>query len=620
MKHAVAQRSGKPAAAAAGAPAVPLEPAGSADTAAPARKPAGKQPGPDGNAALSPGADTAVAARKPGPESPTGPTTAAVPYLAMAAVTEGTAGQPVGNSLGNNADNNADNSMGTGAGAPGSSDWGGATARLQTTFSGARLYPAAQGGAIASVHAALNRALAGGAHSVHTAAPASTKSGDTDPGGATPLPRPLPPSTADVAPDLLQAALAPTPTPTPTPTQTQTQTQTQTLTPAPARAPATPAATADSALAAPATAASAVTQVTPRGAAARIGAASFAATATAADRTAMTAASTSPGDPASAASRASAPSGEQVRTRSTAISSTSEPATEAAQAERATAAERPVADQGQAAVSDRRDRQRLAGAEALPKASNRAADKGADRAAVLGTSRAGTALQGREVTDSDLRPAPALALALVLAPGTTMPAAASDVPNANANAAPANGVAGSAALSPAPQEANASGALPARIDSPVSSATFAAEAGYRIAVLVRKGIESAQLQLNPAEMGPMTVQIVVEGLTAQVHLAAAHADTRQALEAAMPQLASNLRESGLTLTGGGVSDQPPRQQGSLQDGGTGNERGGRNGAGSDSGNGSGNGAGNSSPDAQRAAHTGRGGSAGPRRGVVDLVA
>ena len=551
MKHALAQRSGKPAVAAARATAPPLERGGSADTAAPARKPTGKQPGPDGGAAPSPGADSALAARKPGPESASGPSTAAAPNPAAAAATAGAAGQSFGNSLGNN----ADNSIGPGAGAPGSSAWGGATAQLQTTFNGARLHPAAQGGAIASAHAALNRALAGGANSAHTAAPASTKSGDTDLGGATPLPRPLPPATADVAPDLLQA------TPTPSPTLT--------LTPAPP-----------------------------------------AATASAADRTAMTAASASPGDPASAASRASAPSGAQVRARSTAISSASEPATEAAKAERATAGERPVVDQSQAAAGDRHDHQRPPGAEALPRASNRAADRGADRAAVLGASRAGTALRGRDVTDSDLRPAPALAL--VLAPATTVPATASDVPNANANAAPAHGATGSAALSPAPPEANAAGALPAHIDSPVSSATFAAEAGYRIAVLVREGIESAQLQLNPAEMGPVTVQIVVEGLTAQVHLAAAHADTRQALEAAMPQLASSLRESGLTLTGGGVSDQPPRQQGSLQDGGTGNERGGRNGAGSDSGN--------SSPDAQRAAHTGRGGSAGPRRGVVDLVA
>jgi flagellar hook-length control protein FliK len=41
-----------------------------------------------------------------------------------------------------------------------------------------------------------------------------------------------------------------------------------------------------------------------------------------------------------------------------------------------------------------------------------------------------------------------------------------------------------------------------------------------------------------------------------VNMSAEHAQTRQALEQALPTLASALRENGLALTGGGVFEQP----------------------------------------------------------------
>jgi flagellar hook-length control protein FliK len=78
---------------------------------------------------------------------------------------------------------------------------------------------------------------------------------------------------------------------------------------------------------------------------------------------------------------------------------------------------------------------------------------------------------------------------------------------------------------------------------------------------VRDGIEHAQLKLNPAEMGPIEVRISLDGTQAQVDFSAAHAATRQALQDAVPALASALRENGLTLTGGGVFEQAREQRG-----------------------------------------------------------
>lgn len=98
--------------------------------------------------------------------------------------------------------------------------------------------------------------------------------------------------------------------------------------------------------------------------------------------------------------------------------------------------------------------------------------------------------------------------------------------------------------------------LKAHLNSP----EFAPQLGAQISTFVRDGVEHAQLHLNPAEMGPVTVQIQLDGQGARVHLMADQAPTRQALEQAMPQLAGSLREAGLTLTGGGVFQQP-RQAG-----------------------------------------------------------
>ena len=101
----------------------------------------------------------------------------------------------------------------------------------------------------------------------------------------------------------------------------------------------------------------------------------------------------------------------------------------------------------------------------------------------------------------------------------------------------------------------------AEIHAELGSKEFAPALGSQLSVLVRNGIEHAQLKLNPAEMGPIEVRISIDGQQAQVDFSAAQAHTRQALQDAVPALATALRESGLTLTGGGVFEQPRDSRG-----------------------------------------------------------
>jgi flagellar hook-length control protein FliK len=150
----------------------------------------------------------------------------------------------------------------------------------------------------------------------------------------------------------------------------------------------------------------------------------------------------------------------------------------------------------------------------------------------------------------------------VAGPGVTSFAADRAAAPSSAGATPgAGGAAFPAALAQAIHGGGATGgavAAPAevRLGPPIDSPGFAPALGAQLRLMLRDGISEARLQLNPAEMGPVSVRIHLDGSQARVDLAAERAPTRQALEQALPTLAGALRDSGLTLTGGGVFEQP----------------------------------------------------------------
>lgn len=161
--------------------------------------------------------------------------------------------------------------------------------------------------------------------------------------------------------------------------------------------------------------------------------------------------------------------------------------------------------------------------------------------------------------------------------------------------------------SAASSNASTAAAAEARLSAHPGSAEFASQLGAQLTTFVRAGVQHARLELHPTELGPVTVQIQLDGGAAQVNLAALHADTRQALEQALPQLASSLREAGLTLSGGGVFEQPRQAQPENADSGEGDRPRG--------------GAGLSIPARDNTdALAGPGSASQRRRGVVDLVA
>jgi flagellar hook-length control protein FliK len=96
--------------------------------------------------------------------------------------------------------------------------------------------------------------------------------------------------------------------------------------------------------------------------------------------------------------------------------------------------------------------------------------------------------------------------------------------------------------------------------APVGTAEFNDELGGKLTWMAHQGVESGSLQLSPEHLGPLEVRIQVQDGAASVWFGANHADTRAALEQALPHLRQMFASQGLTLSDAGVSREPPRGQ------------------------------------------------------------
>jgi flagellar hook-length control protein FliK len=189
----------------------------------------------------------------------------------------------------------------------------------------------------------------------------------------------------------------------------------------------------------------------------------------------------------------------------------------------------------------------------------RAGDRAAAAAALV--ERHDAALAGTSLATAELADKGSAVSALVTSGATDLLAPAAPAHSPTATSSPLVGSAASPAAAAAPQ---------LLLSTPVTSPDFSQALAAQLTTLARDGIQQATLQLHPTEMGPIEVNIVLDGAQAQVDFSAAHALTRQAIESGLPSLAAALNGAGLTLSGGGVFEQRPGTPGSRtseQDGG-----------------------------------------------------
>lgn len=96
--------------------------------------------------------------------------------------------------------------------------------------------------------------------------------------------------------------------------------------------------------------------------------------------------------------------------------------------------------------------------------------------------------------------------------------------------------------------------LTTTIDRPVMDKAWGTELQEKVLWMTNRNIQNAEIRLNPAELGPIRIQVSVEDDAATVMFTAQHTVTREAIELALPRLREMLSEHGLSLAGSSVTD------------------------------------------------------------------
>jgi flagellar hook-length control protein FliK len=100
-----------------------------------------------------------------------------------------------------------------------------------------------------------------------------------------------------------------------------------------------------------------------------------------------------------------------------------------------------------------------------------------------------------------------------------------------------------------------------RIEVPVTQAGWGEAVSNRLMMMVNGKMQSANIQLNPAELGPIEIRVNVSQENASVHFVSSNSIVRDAIEEAFPRLKEMFMQNGLTLNDANVSQHSSSQHG-----------------------------------------------------------
>ncbi|HRE15514.1 MAG TPA: flagellar hook-length control protein FliK [Rhodocyclaceae bacterium] len=98
------------------------------------------------------------------------------------------------------------------------------------------------------------------------------------------------------------------------------------------------------------------------------------------------------------------------------------------------------------------------------------------------------------------------------------------------------------------------------ISTPLHDARWATDFGQKVVWIARAEQQQAQINIHPAQLGPIQITINLDGDKASAMFASAHAEVRQAIETALPRLREMMAEAGINLGQANVGSQFSQQQ------------------------------------------------------------
>ncbi len=131
---------------------------------------------------------------------------------------------------------------------------------------------------------------------------------------------------------------------------------------------------------------------------------------------------------------------------------------------------------------------------------------------------------------------------------------AESTPGSALASTPAPTLAGLTASAPAALQAGLGSAsvqagspLPAPIDIAPGEEAWGRALGERVVWMLGRDVQSAEIRLNPPQLGPVEIRVALQNDQASVTFTAQHPFTREALEAAIPRLREMLGDANLNL-------------------------------------------------------------------------
>lgn len=106
---------------------------------------------------------------------------------------------------------------------------------------------------------------------------------------------------------------------------------------------------------------------------------------------------------------------------------------------------------------------------------------------------------------------------------------------------------------------NESAAAAPQISVPLHDSRWAQDFGERVVWLAKNDQQTAQININPPQLGPMHITLNLSGDQASALFVSPHAEVRQAIQDAMPQLREMLAGAGINLGQSNVGAQLPQQ-------------------------------------------------------------